>query len=297
MTEENGVIQVTGLTPDPNVPVTPPAAPPDASGVAQQFDEQPADVEDTQQDATAQAPAAPEGEAPKKPSRGVQKALDRLTERATRAEQEAQRSSETAKQLAAALAAMHSPQPQAPQEQDPEPQPNQFTSWDDYTRNVAAWSGRQEARRVTHGQMLNFFSNLTEVQRQNAEVSHQAALNHRIAQATEKAPERIPDWDDVVASDLPLTPTIHRAIARAPDPALAMHYLATHPQDHMRLVRMAPEDAAYVAGQLFAPQRTAISRAPPPARTVGGRSTGANAYRDDFTPAQHKAWYERNQRG
>jgi hypothetical protein len=305
MNEENGVIHVTGLTPDqpPSETTTPvaddqqqpsPAAPPVDETVAAQLGEQPADSDaiDGDEPTDDQTPAAHKG----KPSRGVQKRLDYLTERATSAER-------NAAQLAEALRIVNATRQQQPQQPQPQPEPDtgpkaeQYAKWEEFQEARSAWVAQRAARQESQGQMMQFVGSLLQANKQQAEASRQQALNNRIVESTAKAADAVPDWQDVLDCDLVVPPVLHEAIARSDDPAMALHYLAKHPEQHRRLMQIqSPTELAFEAGRLFSGGKapSVVSKAPPPGKPVGARTTAPSGYRDDFTPAQHRAWYEKN---
>ena len=305
-------LKVTGLTPAdiPAPEPAPEAAPP--QGEAQQAGDSatPEAAAPAAEPATAQAPAAsPEdgsevvGEAPQppKPSRGVQKALDRLTARATQAEAAAARNAEIATQALAALnQAKPAAQPAAETEKAPDP--SQFKTWEEFNRETARYEGRQEAKRLTQSILGDFVSNIVRTAETQKAAQDQQQVRSRIAQAYAEGPTRFADWDDVVtASDMPVPPLLQQAIARSADPAAMAHYLGTNPEVHRKLVSADPMDALRAFGMIEASLKAPVavkSKAPPPAHPVGGRaSSSPNVYRDDFTPAQHKVWLERQAKG
>ena len=289
------VLRPTGLTPaePPPEQLEDAAAPPD-EGVARTEDE-PAGSEDVAL-ATDQAPDAHTNK-PNKPARGVQKALDRL-----RAEAEQERRAGELQRARADLAESHlrniAWQNQQKQVQPTEkpPEMKDFSDWGEFNRATARYEAKQEARQIVQNQFRDLAVGIAQHQNQSVQQQQRYDIDSRIAQASQKGSEKIPDWDDVVVtSDLPVTDALKYVIAQADDPAIAMHYLATHPNEHMKLVQMDPMRMAMTAGKMFS-ANPSISRAPAPARPIGARSTGPTGYRDDFTPAQHKAWLAKQAR-
>jgi hypothetical protein len=309
--ENSDVIRATALTPD-TVPVQEtesapaevepaPAEPSADEAEVAQPEEQPAASEDGEQ-ATDQAPAAhAEGEtqepAAKKPARGVQKALDRLAGQRDTAQRERDQAIAIAQQLQRQLQAQQQPPPPQQQPLDPEPVRTGYTDWETFDRARAQWESRQEANRVVDARFQQFGQNIqaaTLQQQWDAENYRRAA---KISKAVQEAAEKIPEWGDVIASDLPMTQPLYHAIARTDDPARVMLHLAKHPDQHMRLVNLVPEDMAYEMGKIMGLRAApAKSSAPPPARPVSGKASPSLEYRDDFTPAQHKAWLAKTQR-
>ena len=294
----NEVLRPTGLTPateeaPPPEPEESTAAPP-YEGEARPED-YPADSETTDEAPAVHAEV-------KKPSRGVQKALDRLREeraqadRATELERtRANLAEANLRQIAWEQQRMAAARQQV--EADPEPKMEKYSDWGKYNADLAKWAGRQEAKQYVQREFVNLAQGIAQHQWATQAQAEQYQVDARLAQASQKGAEKLPDWNDVVVtSDLPVTEPLKYAIAQADDPAMAMHYLATHPNEHMRLVNLPPFQLALVAGKMFAGTNPNISRAPPPGRPVGARTSGPTGYRDDFTPAQHKAWLAKQAR-
>lgn len=300
MPENDEVLHVTGLTPTaPAEPEPTPAAPSAPAEVAQP-EEQPAASADAPQEPTAQAPAAPtEGDdeapqEPKKPSRGVQKALDRLTERATRAE-------ESNAQLSSALAAVLAQLKQQPQAATPEPVKEEaparekFADWESHNRALAQWEARQAATQVVKDAFGKFIGGISQEQQKQVAQRQAQSLAMKLQEATTKGAERFPDWDDkVLASDAPMSPSLTHAIALSDDPAMVMYHLGSHPQEHAKLMQMSPEQQLYQVGRIIASAQVppSPSKAPPPAKPIGStKSTpSTQAYTDEMTPEQHRAY-------
>ena len=297
-------LHVTGLTQEPAEqtpePTSVPAAPPTESqgsiGEAQ-VPEQPADGEEVSQEATAQTPAAPgeqvsEGDgtpSPKKPSRGVQKALDRLTARAEAAERIAQEAVRQRDAVSSAVQQWMFEQQRAQVPQRP-PDPTKFTNKLDFDRAQAEFYAEQKAQRVV-GQ---FAQNVMAEAQNQAIRAQQGAIMQRYSTSIEKAPERFSDWQEtVVDSQLPLPSwNLQASIAASGDPAGVLHHIATNPQVYQQLEQMQPWQQQYELGRIVGQMtpRTVPSKAPPPAKPVGGKTSPSSPPVDDMTPAQHRAW-------
>jgi hypothetical protein len=299
--EVNDVLQVTALTPSTPVEGTVPAAPtapqmPEARPV-----EQPAATEEVPQDTTAQAPAAPaeEGEGvshetppAKKPSRGVQKALDRLT-----AEREEARQQASAATAALAAVVMQNQQRQAPRVAPPQvdqaPKRENFNDWEAFNRAVTQYESRNTSRQEVRQELGNFLRTIANEQNQQAIAQEANRLARKVMDSNAKAPERFPDWEDaVVASDVPMPRSLAHAITLSDDPALVMHHLGIHPEEHERVNQMSPaEQLLYVGKVTASAPQAAISKAPPPAKPIGGgKSQATPQYSENMTPDQHRAW-------
>ena len=310
--EVNDVLQVTGLTPStPAAPEPAPSAAPSESEA--QPAEHPAAAEAVEaESATAQTPDAPsekvsretEGEvvpAPQKPSRGVQKALDRLTrEREEARTQNVQLSTALATVLQQ-LQANRQPAETAPQrptqvvQAETQPDRKDYPDWEAFNRATAQWEARQASTQVVRQELGNFVRAIVGQQVQTNAQAESQALLAKLNDARAKAPERFADWDDkVVASDAPMSPSLMHAITLSDDPALVMHHLGVNPEEHAKLLAMSPAQQLYQVGRIVAsgqPQ-TRVSNAPPPARPVGGAKGGQTGlqYSDNMTPDQHRQW-------
>jgi hypothetical protein len=288
---EDDVIRVTGLSEAP-------AAPPD-EGVAKP-EEHPAASEDRIQ-ATAQAPAAPsetedgddETIVAKKPARGVQKALDRLTARAEEAERR-ERQKDVALQEAIARIPKQEQPRQEIQKSGP-PKQEDFADWQSYNRATVKYEAKQEV-----ADTLRALAEYGQRSQQQTVVQQRAMqLAQKVVKSVENVHTRFRDWDDkVVASNAPMPDSLAHAVAISEDPALVMYQLGTYPQLHARLLQMSPEEQSYYVGRIVSsPPSAVVSKAPAPGRPVGGAraSIGSLEYNDNFTPAQHKAWLARQQ--
>src|SRR5208282_4134884 len=166
--EVNEVLQVTGLTPaTPAEPGPAPSAAPSESEA--QPAEQPAAAETVEAESpTAQVPDAPEDEVSretvepveaKKPSRGVQKALDRLTREREEAKLQNAQLSGALQAVMAQLQNQRQPQPaHAPQQSNvtKAPERKDFADWEQYNEARADWKATQVAERVSDQKLINF---------------------------------------------------------------------------------------------------------------------------------------------
>jgi hypothetical protein len=85
-----------------------------------------------------------------------------------------------------------------------------------------------------------------------------------------------------------------RAIFTSHNPPALLDALASVPQVAHRITQLPPEQQiraiAYIESRLTA-QTAQVSNAPRVGRPVGTTTaTTRSAYRDDFTPDQHRAW-------
>jgi hypothetical protein len=187
-----------------------------------------------------------------------------------------------------------------PQQMQPQPpQLDQFKTWDEFNEAKAAYVAEQRSRAVTENILGQFVNGIVQRSQAETQQAHTINLQSKLNKAYTDGPSRFADWDEVVtASDLPVPPMMKEAIGRVHDPAAVVHFLGQNPQIHMRLAQADPTELmrglGMIEANIYRP-KTVSSKAPAPAKAVGARAgtPSAGAYRDDFTPAQHKAWLAR----
>ena len=297
---DDTVLQPTGLTPipeatpEPALPTEPaPAAPPAPAGEAEDT-EPPADGEGSEetQQTTEQTPVALG-----KPPRGVQKALDRLAGQASEWKNIAQTQAQIIQTLKETLSPPQATQALQPPTEKPDPLRDNFKSWEDWQAALTRHNAAVESRQVVRAELGQFAEAMLNLQQQEMERIRQGQLQQNIRKAIAEGEKKIPDWKEaVVESELPMTAPIYNALASVPNADRVMHHLATHPDEHMELTRLTLPEVerriGFIAGSLQGPP--APSKAPAPAKPVGGRATPSQlAYSEDFTPAQHKQWLAR----
>src|SRR5208282_2120740 len=203
--EVNEVLQVTGLTPaTPAEPGPAPSAAPSESEA--QPAEQPAAAETVEAESpTAQVPDAPEDEVSretvepveaKKPSRGVQKALDRLTREREEAKLQNAQLSGALQAVMAQLQNQRQPQraPAAPApESDKAPERKDYADWEQFNRATAQWEARESATKVVRQELGNFVRALAGQQVQNIAQQEASTKIARLEQEKAKAPQRFAD--------------------------------------------------------------------------------------------------------
>src|SRR5208282_5286317 len=211
--EVNDVIQVTGLTSPP--PAEPEAAPPAAPAEERAAEpaEQPAAAEAIEAESpTAQTPDAHTDEVsretaddavePKKPSRGVQKALDRLTREREEARLQNVQLSTALATILQQLQANRQPAETAPQrptqvvQAETQPDRKDYPDWEAFNRATAQWEARQASTQVVRQELGNFVRAIVGQQVQTNAQAESQALLAKLNDARAKAPERFADWDD-----------------------------------------------------------------------------------------------------
>jgi hypothetical protein len=229
----------------------------------------------------------------------VQKALDRLAGQRDQAIEAAQRAAYERDVIAAAMQQLvqQGKQPQGqPAPQAEPPKPENYTNALDYQRAVAGFEAKQAAQQTVRQAMGQFVGALQQQANANAVQAQSAAINASYSKALEGAQERFADWEDtVISSQLPVPPSLELAIKGSNDPAAVLHYLASNPQVHSSLVNLAPWQQVYEVGRIAGQMtpRPVPSKAPPPAKPVGGKTSPAAPPMDDMSPAQYKAWLQK----
>jgi hypothetical protein len=311
--EVNDVLHVTGLT--PSIPAVPepepsaapipegeeakPAGEPAAAESAPEADPSTAQTPDAHEGAVAAGEATQEGEPAKKPARGVQKALDRLTREREEANLRAAQAIGAFQALQAQIQAGRQPEQAKPTQAVPTeqaPERKDFADWEAFNRATAQWEARQASTQVVRQELGNFVRALVGQQVHQTAQAEAAAKVERVAQANVKARERFPDWDEkVLASEAIIPPSLYDAIAESSDPALVMHHLGVHPEEHAKLSKMTAKQQLMAVGQIVASANSSpprVSNAPAPARPVAAvrGAQGGSQYTDNMTPEQHKAY-------
>lgn len=304
--EVNEVLQVTGLTPStPAAPEPEPSAAPSEPEVEAseaQPAEEPAAAEEHEPEveaSTAQTPDA-QPEAPKKPARGVQKALDRLTREREEARLQA---AQYGGALQALIAQMQNNNQQQRPPQQPvapvtdEPNRKDYPDWEQYNRAMAQHEARKAADQIVKQNLGQFVRALAGQQVYNQTQQEAASKVARLEAENAKAATRFQDWEEVRANDAPVPPSLYNAITESADPTLVIHHLHAHPEEYNKVVRMTPNQQLMAIGAIVAsaaaPQR--VSNAPAPARPVSAvrGSQGGSQYTENMTAEQHKAWVRR----
>lgn len=209
----------------------------------------------------------PEPEKPAEPEvpKGVQKRIDR----AVRQKYEAEARAKMLEERLAALEQRSEPQRAAPIK-DSEPTIDKFDNFDDYVAAKAEYIAKRQIE-----------STLSErEQRQAAE--REAAARKQTADSwsskVEKATADMPDFEDVLSSsDVPMTDVMQQAIMESEIGPKLAYYLATKPEEAIKIAQMAPIRAVAALGRLeerLETQKPAVktTSAPPPIQPVGSRA-------------------------
>jgi len=173
--------------------------------------------------------------------------------------------------------------------EDPRPNRTTFDDPDAYEDALIQWSSRQAAKSAK----VEAEKDRVEAERRSQIESVQRSWNEKVA----KAAEKFPDFEDVVyADDVTITPVMSQVILHADNgPELAYH-LGQHPDEAKRIASLDPPRQALEIGKLAASlvEKPAVSKAPPPIRTVGSRAVAARKSPQEMSMEEYAA-YRREQ--
>jgi hypothetical protein len=224
--------------------------------------EVPADP-DAKDDDTAEQPGEPDA-GKKKPAKGVQKALDRLTRER---EEQRERAEAAEKRLAQALDLAERVLPKPDEQQ--EPKREDFEDPEAYIEAKAEWiAERQTAERLEKKQREEF-DNAVRVEQEQIRKTY----NERRALATAE----LPDFEEIAAREdikIPM-PCVDAILLHENGPKI-QYWLGQHPDEAAALFKLNPIQAVgrihEIGLQVKTPVR-AVSKAPEPIKPLGSRET------------------------
>lgn len=204
-----------------------------------------------------------------KPPKGVQKRIDELTREKREAERRATEEAARVADLEKRLAERQQPEI-TPTPTDDRPTRDDFEDPDAYTEALTDWSARKavqedRVKRVQAEQQAR-------VQESYAKVSKDWNEGRK------KALEKYPDYAEVAENDqLPIAQHVGFAILSSPQGHDIAYYLGKHPDEAARLSALSPLQSALAIGalgrQLSEQDKPEVSRAPAPAKPIGGGGT------------------------
>ncbi|HEU4709722.1 MAG TPA: hypothetical protein VFS17_10450, partial [Methylophilaceae bacterium] len=182
-----------------------------------------------------------------KPRKGVQKRIDELTRQRSEAERLA---AETSQRLSEALKVIEKltgdsakEAQQRQQEADPKPTRDMYDDPDDYTAELAAWSGRQAVKAYQAEQQ-------TRSAQATVEEVHQQRIN-AWNEGKSKAIEKYPDYVEVAESpDVPISQAVGMAIINAPNQHDVAYWLGKNKAEAARISALPPLQAAIEIGAI-----------------------------------------------
>jgi len=214
------------------------------------------------------------------PKGGFQRRIDRLT----REKYELQAQLEAAQRQLAA-------KPAAPAEA-PKPAPNGKPKLEDYDTHeefveaLTDWKIAQKTQEFSE-----------RAAREKAQAEQQAKQQTWLERKAEAA-KRIPDLEEVLDQELPLTPAMRDTILESEKGPDLAYWLGTHPTECARIAKLSPLAAARELGRVEAsfekppaPESKKVTNAPKPIKPVAGAKSAAppNVY-DEATAADYPAW-------
>jgi hypothetical protein len=229
--------------------------------------------------------------------RGVQRRIEEFRSRAERAEGELA----AYRRMQEQGYAQPTRQQREPQgEADPEPLAEQFPTYQQYSAALAAWSGRQEARRLFAERDAAQNAYLQRAREEQAVRELQQGveqMHSTLGGSMVEASQRYPDYHDVIEnSNFNVPPHLEAAIATSDAPGDVAYYLAKNEVVARKLASMHPIQAAHQIARIAHHMTSSrvVSNAPPPARPQPTRGSALNAYPENASPAEHLAWEQRN---
>jgi len=229
------------------------------------------------------AEAPPEPEKPKEPEvpKGVQKRIDR----AVREKYEAQARAKMLEERLAALEQRAEPR-QAPISNS-EPTIDKFDNFDEYVAAKAEFIAKRQIE-----------STLSEREKSQMAAKEAAARQQSVDSWTKRvsaATADLPDFEDVIASsDVPMTDVMQQSIMESDIGPKVAYYLATHPDEALKIAQLPPIRAVAALGRLeerleTAKPATKPTQAPPPVQPVGSRAT-ASKDPGKMSDAEYAKW-------
>lgn len=151
---------------------------------------------------------------------------------------------------------------------DDEPELAKFDTYEKYVKALTSWTVRQEAKKFTEQQAS---ADIADFQK---EVAREFSVK------VEGFKEAHPDYDDVLAADVPIYQGVQQAIMEMDNGPEVAYFLGKHPDIASKMMEMSPAKAIAEAGkisaQLTKPEtpvtKKPVSNAPAPIRPVGGGS-------------------------
>lgn len=240
----------------------------------------------------------------KKPRNDPQARIDEITAKHRQAERERDAERARVAALEAEVARYRQPQPPAPPQTPAVPSHAQYRveptrvmpkeeevgskypTYGDYMSDLARWHGEQ------------LFAEQAQTQREQAR-GH--SFQARLAQAR----QQIPDFDQQLRGDLPITKDMAEAIQDSPVSPLLLLHFSHHPEDAQRLSTLPPAVVSREMGRLEAwliaamrqqqqgapapVVQPAVSHAKPPIKPVGSSPPAADPHEitDDLSVEEH----------
>ncbi len=179
-----------------------------------------------------------EDEAPKrKPSRAQKRIRKLVRERDDVAQRLEQREAELRVLLRQMDGQGQNPNGQAqPRDQDPKPDQAHYQDYSQYLEDVAAWSGRREARKSLQAERQA----VKEAQVQNRQAQAEAARVEGAQGVFERGSEAYEDFEEVASTNMPITDAMTDAIMDMEDGHEVLYHLGNNPEEAARIAELRP---------------------------------------------------------
>lgn len=231
-------------------------------------------------------------------------------------EERAQERAELARRLEALERRQTAPagqqeQRQAPpaqgQDDDPEPQPNDFTNYEDYVRKQARWEARQEFKELQKKTQERTRAEQFFAEKRRAHGERLTAFQTAVKSLPESERAELRQFAEGLQPSHQVHPSQHTAATDAAEyifrsgsaAPLLMRYFIDHPEEHARITALPDGESVYdemamIRGRLTAQPakpaapRLAVSNAKPPIRPLAGSAASVDDD-DDSEPATYEA--------
>lgn len=251
----------------------------------------PEEVQPVAQDEAESTPAEKQEDShdddaePKKSKGGFQRRIDELT----RQREEERREKERLLSLVERLSDNGRPKPQETQPQvSSEPKREDFDDYEAWLEAKATYV----AVKALDARLQQQEAKREQETKQSEQQKQVAAWNAKLAEARSK----LPDFDDVTAADVPITPSMSSAIMDSDKGAEVAYYLAKNPAEAARIAALSPIGQVREIGKLedrVSAKPVKPSSAPDPIKPVGARSSGGDPLSDKLPMDQWAKNFEK----
>lgn len=123
-----------------------------------------------------------------------------------------------------------------PQDQDPEPNQADYQDYLQYQKDVAAWSGRQETRKILQAERQA----VQKAQAQNRQEKAEAARVEGAQGVFERGAEAYEDFQEVASTEMPITDAMTDAIMDMEAGHEVLYHLGQNPEEAERIAELRP---------------------------------------------------------
>lgn len=237
---------------------------------------------------TDEAPAEPA----KKESRGVQKALDRLTSE----REEQRRRAETAEAELTAIKAKAKPEvevgdePKRPNRNDYQDTESYERAYESYSDSRAEWTAKKVVKEAR------------DAERKAAEevsaAEHQRKVTEGYNERKEKAKTKYADFSEVAESEVTVPMPIVHAILTHPEGPELQYYFGKNPDEAQRLATLDPLNMAIELGVILTKinPKPQVSAAPKPIKPLGASKEAATKDPEGMSMDEYAAHYKQREK-